>query len=58
MKKTNTKLQLKTATVRLLQASELAEVHGGDDGARRRPSDHPTQCSASVHCDPPGGDNP
>jgi hypothetical protein len=29
MKKTNTKLQLKTSTIRILQDRELAEVNGG-----------------------------
>jgi hypothetical protein len=29
MKKTNTKLQLKTNTIRMLQTSELEQVNGG-----------------------------
>ncbi len=57
MKKSNTKLQLKTATVRVLQDRELTEIRGGDggdDGDRRAPSNHPTACSVSLHCGPPG----
>jgi hypothetical protein len=34
MKKTRTKLQLKTHTVRLLQVSELDQVNGGNDRPR------------------------
>ena len=55
MKKTSTRLQLKTTTVRLLQNSELGKVRGGEGEVllafEGNPSNNPTHCSASLHCD-------
>jgi hypothetical protein len=48
MKKSTTKLQLKTSTIRLLQDRELTEVRGGE--AALRPSVVPTHCSATLLC--------
>jgi hypothetical protein len=53
MKKTPAKLQLKSSTLRLLQANELLEVRGGGGGGGERmlaPSNHPTVCSATRDC--------
>ena len=41
MKKTNTKLQLKTSTIRLLQNSELAGVAGGAPTQQAQNCSHP-----------------
>lgn len=49
MKKINSKLQLKTSTVRILQADELAGVNGGNVAT---PTNTPTQCSTSRECGP------
>jgi hypothetical protein len=51
MKKTNTKLQFKKSTVRILQDNALSEVHGGA-GHPREPTNQPTQCSGSLECGP------
>lgn len=50
MKKTNSKLQLKTSTVRILQGDSLAEVQGGIQV--RMPTNTPTLCSTSLECGP------
>ena len=50
MKKINTKLQLKTSTVRVLQGDDLAGVNGGL--GQRTPTNTPTQCSTSLECGP------
>jgi hypothetical protein len=48
MKKTNTKLQLKTNTIRVLQTDELTAVHGGAISVA--PTNSPTNCSTSKDC--------
>jgi hypothetical protein len=48
MRKYKTKLQLKTNTIRVLQAGELTEVRGGQ---AFRPSIVPTHCSATLYCE-------
>jgi hypothetical protein len=50
MKKANTKLQLKTSTIRVLQNEELSVVGGG--GNPRTPTATPTNCSTSLECGP------
>jgi len=52
MKKNNTKLQLKTSTIRILQGNELAGVNGGA-GLPREPTNQATQCSTSLECTHP-----
>ena len=54
MKKSSTKLQLKKHTIRLLQDSVLADVHGGG------PTNDVILCSHSCHCPPivKGGPGP
>ena len=49
MKKANSKLQLKTSTIRVLQHEELSVVGGG---GQRTPTNTPTNCSTSRECGP------
>jgi hypothetical protein len=64
MKKTNSKLQLKTNTIRVLQGSELAQVAGGAPTANCTElgptcSGHSERCpdQHSEHCPPGHVDN-
>jgi hypothetical protein len=50
MKKTSTKLQLKTKTIRLLQQGELARVNGG------APTHDPQLCRIGLQWDGGNGD--
>ena len=51
MKKANSKLQLKTSTIRVLHNEELLVVDGGR--GHRTPTTTPTNCSTSLDCGPP-----
>lgn len=48
MKKTTTKLQFKTHTIRVLQNNELTAINGGV--ASVAPTNSPTNCSTSKDC--------
>lgn len=44
MKRTNSRLQIKASTIRVLHGSELSVVNGG------APTNSPTNCSGSLYC--------
>ena len=50
MNKANSKLQLKTSTIRVLHNEELSVVGGA--GNPRTPTTTPTNCSTSLECGP------
>ena len=49
MKKTKSKLQLKTNTIRVLQGSALAQVHGGNNPGGGNNSPRP-QAGPTANC--------
>ena len=52
MKKANSKLQLKTSTIRVLHNEELSVVGGGGGPHPNTPTTTPTNCSTSRECGP------